>query len=192
MSLFHRTRQTLRTPQLRTFLTTTPLRSQGQQPTILSTLQPDLKTALRSKNKPQLTVLRALLADITNASKTSKPITTDANLYSLLQKQIRASSAALQEFQAAKRQDLVDKEQGQLDVLKQYAERIPKVSEEEVDGVVKSVVEELGKKGSVQVARATGMVMGRLGKGGMPIDVEVVKRGIEEVGHKEGVVLESV
>src|SRR5262245_51749597 len=100
---------------LRRAFLATPRRGQdGSTPTVvLSTLQPDLKTALRSKDKPRLAVLRALLAEITNASKTAKPIATDSHFYTLLARQIKSSNAAIEEFAAAKREDLVEKERGQ-------------------------------------------------------------------------------
>ncbi|KAF1946916.1 GatB/YqeY domain-containing protein [Clathrospora elynae] len=150
--------------------------------TILPRLQADLKTAMRSKNKPALNTIRALQAEIINASKTAKPITTDGALYSLIQKQIKASTSAIEEFQGAKRQDLVDKEQAQLDVLKSYAGEIPKVEEGELDALVKSVVE-----GLEEGKRNFGSVMGKMigGIKGRPFDMEYVTRKIEAaVGTK--------
>lgn len=159
---------------LRSFRTSSCL---CDSPTVLSTLQPDLKAALRSKDKPRLTVLRSLLAEITNASKTPKPIDTDSHFYNLLQKQIKSSNAAVDEFAAASREDLVDKERSQLKVLEEYAARIPTVAEDEVEAVVREVVQQLGDKAKV------GSVMGRaLGKmGGRPVDAEMVKRKVEEI-----------
>ncbi|KAF1828520.1 GatB/YqeY domain-containing protein [Decorospora gaudefroyi] len=150
--------------------------------TVLPRLQSDLKTAMRSKNKPALNTIRALQAEIINASKTAKPITTDGHLYSLLQKQIKSSTTAIHEFRNAKREDLVEKEQQQLDVLKAYADEIPKVAESEVDALVKSAVE-----GLEEAKRSFGPVMGKVmgGVKGRPFDLEYVTKKIEEaVGAK--------
>ena len=179
MSLFRLTRPTssLRFPLLhRTFLTTRPLCS--ETPTLLSTLQPELKSAMRAKDKPRLAVLRSLLAEITNASKTPKPVSNDAALYSLLSKHIKASQAAIEEFEAAKRQDLVEKEQGQVDILEGYLGRIEVVGEEEIREIVKEV-----GGGEAKVGMVVGKVMGRVK--GRPVDVEVVKRVVGEVMGKE-------
>ncbi|EOA83829.1 Altered inheritance of mitochondria protein 41 mitochondrial [Exserohilum turcicum] len=149
---------------------------------VLPRLHADLKIAMRSKNKPALNTIRALQAEIINASKTAKPITTDGALYSLIQKQIKSSSASIDEFRNAKREDLVEKEQLHLDVLKSYADEIPTVSESEVDALVKSVVE------SVEEGKRTfGSVMGKVMGGikGRPFDVEYVSKKIQEaVGAK--------
>ena len=131
---------------------------------------------MRAKDKPRLTVLRALLAEITNASKTTKPVSTDAALYSLLSKQIKASQAAVQEFEAAKRQDLVDKEQGQLDILEGYLGQIEVVGEEEIRNLVREEVG--GAKGDVKAGQVIGRVMGKIKS--RAVDSEVVKRVVEE------------
>ncbi|KAF1913128.1 Yqey-like protein-domain-containing protein [Ampelomyces quisqualis] len=155
--------------------------STASEPSVLPRLQADLKNALRAKNKPALSVIRALQAEIINASKTAKPITTDGALYSLIQKQIKGITAAMQEFEAAKRDDLVQKEQEQLDVLRKYADEIPKVEESEIDGLVDGVVKALEGK------RTFGIIMGRVmvGLKGRPADMGYLNKKIEEtVGQK--------
>jgi uncharacterized protein YqeY len=173
---------------LRTRLTVSPrpicLRysSTANEPIVLPRLQSDLKTALRSKNKPTLNVIRALQAEIINASKTAKPITTDGALYSLIQKQIKGSTTAISEFEAGKRDDLVQKEQEQLDILRKYAEEIPKVEKSEIDGLIDGAVKAL-EEGK----RTFGSVMGRVVGGikGRPADMEYLNKKIEEaVGRK--------
>lgn len=121
-------------------------------------------------------------AEIINASKTAKPITTDGALYALIQKQIKASNTAIEEFQAAKRDDLVSKEQEQLDVLNKYAGQIPKVAESEIDELVKSVLEKL-EEGKRTFGSVMGKVMG--GIKGRPHDLEYVTKKIQEaIGAK--------
>ncbi|KAF1361187.1 GatB/YqeY domain-containing protein [Lizonia empirigonia] len=149
---------------------------------VLPRLQSDLKTAMRAKNKPALNVIRALQAEIINASKTAKPIESDGALYSLVQKQIKASSASLEEFTAAKRPDLVEKEQAQLDVLKKYAEDIPKLSETDLDGIIGQAI-----AGFEEAKRAYGPIMGKVMGAikGRPHDVEYVQKKIEELIGKK-------
>ncbi|KAI8931203.1 Altered inheritance of mitochondria protein 41 mitochondrial [Plenodomus lindquistii] len=146
---------------------------------VLSRLQSDLKIAMRSKNKPALNTIRALQAEIINASKTAKPIETDGALYSLVQKQIKASKSAIEEFQAAKREDLVSKEQEQLDILQAYADEIPKVEDGEIDSLVKSVLETIGE-GKKTVGSVIGQVMSG-GIKGRPYNAEYLRKKIEEL-----------
>ncbi|KAF2844581.1 GatB/YqeY domain-containing protein [Plenodomus tracheiphilus IPT5] len=146
---------------------------------ILPRLQTDLKLAMRSKNKPALNTIRALQAEIINASKTAKPIETDGALYTLVQKQIKASKSAIEEFQAAKREDLVTKEQAQLAVLQAYADEIPTMQESEIDGLIQSVLDTIGEG-----KKTVGSVIGQVVTGGIkgrPYNVEYLRKKIEEV-----------
>lgn len=86
-------------------------------PVLIPKLKTDLKTAMRAKDAPRLAVLRTLLAAITNASKTSNPIETDSQLVALMVKSARMNQEALDEAKAAKREDLVDKEDAQLQII---------------------------------------------------------------------------
>lgn len=145
--------------------------------TVLSSLQSDLKTAMRAKKKPALNVIRGLQAEIINASKTAKPIETDAAFYSLLQKRIKSASTAIEEFQQAKREDLVAKEEEQVEVLKSFVDRIPKVAETEIDELVKGALEKL-EEGKRNVGSVMGKVMG--GIKGRPVDTGYLTKKIEE------------
>lgn len=149
---------------------------------VLPRLHSDLKTAMRAKNKPALNVIRALQAEIINASKTAKPIENDGTFYALVQKQIKAANATIEECTAASRQDLVEKEQAHLDVLKKYAEDIPKVPEAELNSIIDQAV-----AGFDEAKRAYGPVMGKVMGAikGRPHDVEYVQKKIEELVGKK-------
>ncbi|KAK1079681.1 hypothetical protein LTR48_008033, partial [Friedmanniomyces endolithicus] len=72
---------------------------------------------MQQKDKTRLAVVRALLADVMNAAKTSSPIQTDMQLLSLLRKRVAAAQTAKAEFAGAGRQDLVEQEEQQAKVL---------------------------------------------------------------------------
>ncbi|KAF2877655.1 Yqey-like protein-domain-containing protein [Massariosphaeria phaeospora] len=165
---------------LRTLATTHPLRyhEDTSSDIVIPRLKADLKDAMRAKDKPRLDVIRAILAEITNASKTAKPISSDARLYSLLQKQINAARSAIDEFSNAKRDDLVEKEQGQLKILKDYTQEIPTVSAEEMDRIVADVVQRLDKS-EVKFGPIMGKVMGAMSP--RPCDLDLLRGKIEEV-----------
>ncbi|KAK3116502.1 hypothetical protein LTR53_003046 [Teratosphaeriaceae sp. CCFEE 6253] len=137
-------------------------------PPLLLKLRTDLKTAMRAKDAPRLDVLRALLADITNAAKTSNPIATDMQLLSLLRKRLTASQTAKAEFVGAGRQDLAEKEGLQGSVLEEYAGGVKVVGVERVREVVRAMAEEGGEGGK-------GLGMG-----------EVIKKLLGPGGRLEG------
>lgn len=102
---------------------------------------------MRAKDTNRLNALKALLADVTNASKTSKPVTTDMHVLGLLRKHSNAAKDAAQEFQAASRPDLKEKEEAQAGVFDEYAGQVDTISDEEIAAAVKSVVDDLKAKG---------------------------------------------
>lgn len=185
------TRAALAPPRLllrRSFLATCPLSSDSQPPasTTLRSLQTELKNAMRAKDKPRLTAIRAVLAEITNASKTAKPVDSDAHLYTLLLKQIKASNAAIDEFDKAEREDLVSKEKAQLSVLEELKGRITVVGEADVESAVRAAVEALRSKGNgtVNPGAVVGVAMGKLSSAG-PVDVQMVKAKADELAGAE-------
>jgi uncharacterized protein YqeY len=112
---------------------------------LLGTLRNDLKAAMRAKNTLQLSVLRSLLAEIMNAQKTATPPTDDLGILAIINKTRAKSQVSIDEATAVGRQDLVEKEQAQLDVLGQYADMVKTVGRDEIKEVVQRVVGELGE-----------------------------------------------
>ncbi len=121
-----------------------------------------------------LNVLRALLAEYTNAAKTSSPIKTNIQLLSLLRKRIAASRSAAVEFSAANRSDLKDKEEAQITVLEEYAGGVETLGQEEITRVVG---ESIGKMRTEGHKVDTGTVLKHLlGPGGV-LDGKPVEKG---------------
>ncbi|KAK4989378.1 hypothetical protein LTR50_003254 [Elasticomyces elasticus] len=117
-------------------------------PPLLLKLRSDLKTAMKAKDTNRLNVLRGLLAEVTNAAKTSSPIKSDMQLLSLLRKRSVAAKAAASEFQDAGRPDLKDKEEAQAAVLEGYAGSVETVGQDEIRSTVERVVDAMKGEGS--------------------------------------------
>lgn len=151
---------------------------------LLSKLKGDLKTAMKAKDTARLNVLRGVIAEVTNSAKTSSPIKTDMQLLSVLKKRVAAAKAAQQEFKAAGRDDLVEKEQQQVDVLDEYADSVETMGVEEIQNAVKAVVDQA--KAAAQNAKINmGEVLKKvLGPGGSlegkPVDRAEVARIVKQ------------
>ncbi|KAI9890287.1 MAG: hypothetical protein M1814_004322 [Vezdaea aestivalis] len=151
---------------------------------MLLKLRSDLKDAMKSKDTTRLNVLRALLADTTNAAKTPHPIKTNIQLLRLLRKRAEESKGAASEFGAAKRQDLQKKEEDKLTVLEGYAAGmgIETVSDSEVTQAIESAIDALNTDGQRVDA---GKVMAKLFKTGGFLDgKEADQRSIMEAVKK--------
>lgn len=102
---------------------------------------------MRAKDTAKLNVLRGLLAEVTNQSKTSSPINTDMQLVSLLRKKSSQAQAAAKEFEGAGRTDLKEKEDAAIVVLEEYAGSVEMVGEEEISTAVRQAIETVKSEG---------------------------------------------
>jgi len=128
-------------------------------PPMLLKIRKDMKTAMQNKDSNRLSVLRALLSQTLNASKTSNPINTDMQMLALLRRSANASKAASEEFKNAGRQDLADKEDLQVSIMEEYAGDVKVMDREEIREAVEKVLVALrGEGGKV----AMGDVLKRL------------------------------
>jgi uncharacterized protein YqeY len=98
---------------------------------------------MRAKDTNRLDVLRGVLAEITNASKTDNPPTTDVHILSIIRKARTKSEGSAQEFEGAGREDLAEKEKAQIAILEEYAGQVETVSKEEIDLVVAQVTSKM-------------------------------------------------
>lgn len=138
---------------------------------------------MRAKDTNKLSVLRTLLAQTLNASKTNSPIVTDMHMLALIRKNSAAAKTAAEEFKAAKRDDLAEKELAQLKVYDEYTAGVEVVGEEEVRNVVMKTIEEI-KAGNGKLA--AGEVMKKVlapeaGFEGKNLDKAMVAKVVKEL-----------
>lgn len=169
-------------PQCR-FNSTSAPQSETPAPPLLLKLKGDLKTAMRAKDTNRLNVLRSLISDVNNSTKTSNPIKTDMQLVSLLRKRAAAAKDAGDEFKAAGRDDLVEKEEAQATVLEEYAGSVETMSANDIKDAVNKVIEEA--KAVAQGKINMGDVLKKLmGAGGSledkPVDRSEVARAVKQ------------
>lgn len=149
---------------------------------LLLKLRNDLKTAMRAKDTNRLNVVRGILNEVTNSSKTSAPIKTDMQLLSLLRKKASASETAKKEFEAAGRSDLIEKEDAQLKVLDEYAGGVQTWTDDQVRDAVAAAIQDMKSSGSKIVV---GDVLKRLFAPGGDLDGKPVEKAKVSVAVKQ-------
>lgn len=117
----------------------------GSAPPLLAQIKTDLKTAMRAKDVPRLSVLRSVLSASNEAAKQDKEIKTDAQVVTLLKKTATGINQAIEEAKKANRQDLVDKEEAQIKIVDEYVAQanVDILSEEEVKTALQGRLAEL-------------------------------------------------
>lgn len=106
-------------------------------------LNEDLKNALKAKDAVKLSVIRMLKADITNAAlKLKKKALGDDEVLKIIRQHISKHKDSIEQFKKGNRDDLVQKEEKELAILKAYMPQ--QLSDSELEKLVKSTIEELG------------------------------------------------
>ncbi|POS82637.1 hypothetical protein EPUL_004535 [Erysiphe pulchra] len=115
--------------------------SNATGPPLLLKIREDLKTALQNKDTPRLTVIRSLI-DASNA----RPVKTDIQLLALIKRALKDSTVASEHYKIAEREDLVEKQELQTQVLKEYSELVETMDNESITKVLEKVINELKEK----------------------------------------------
>ena len=96
-----------------------------------------IKEAMLNHDQTRLEVVRSIKAAFTNFEKEGKELT-DADEVKLLLKMFTQREDSIAQYSNAGRQDLVDKESGELAILKEYIPKQP--SEEDIAELAKKVI----------------------------------------------------
>ena len=94
---------------------------------ILDTLKTDLIEAMKAKEALKLGVIRYLLSEIKNKEIELRPQNqelNDGHIVKLLRKQVKKRIEIIEGYSKAARQDLVDKETAELEIVKDYLSKL--------------------------------------------------------------------
>ena len=109
----------------------------------------DLREAMRSKNVPEKEAIRMVRAAIKNAEIDKQREATDDEVLAIIAREARRCNEAVEMFRKGRREDLVAKEEAQLDVLRRGLPR--QLSREEIEQVVQRIIAESGATGMGQL-----------------------------------------
>ncbi|KAG6061193.1 hypothetical protein E4U17_002404 [Claviceps sp. LM77 group G4] len=132
-------------------------------PPFLQRIKADLKTAMRAKDTPRLSVLRAILSANLNASKTASPIQTDVQLVALIRRIQKSAQDAVEDAKTAGRDDLINKEMEQIRIMDEYiaGSGVQALGEAELKALAQDAIEASKAAGTTTKA-VVGDVMKRL------------------------------
>ena len=110
--------------------------------TIQDQIQSDLKDAMRARDKQKLDALRLITAAVKQVEVDERIQVDDARMLIILDKLVKQRQESISQFQSAGRQDLVAKEQFELDIIKHY---LPEpLTETEVNQLLEQALIETG------------------------------------------------
>ncbi len=128
--------------------------------TLRERLEWDLKEALRSGDTTARDTIRFTLAALKNAEIDKGGPLNPAEELALLQREAKRRAESIEQFRAGKRQDLVEREEAQLAVLRRY---LPApLSDEELTKIIADTIAETGAHGAKDMGKVMPLVMERV------------------------------
>lgn len=124
--------------------------------TIKEQITEDMKAAMRSQDKERLATIRLILAALKQREVDERITLSDDQVLAVLDKMQKQRRESIVQFEAAKRQDLIDKEMAEIRVIQTYLPA--QLSDTEIAALIDAAIQETGAAS----ARDMGKVMGIL------------------------------
>ena len=105
-------------------------------------------------------ILKMVLADIKNKEKEIGEELKDEQVIDIMRKQVKKIKDAISEYEKMEREDLISKEKLQLNVLEKYLPAL--MSREDIEEVVKKVIERQGAESMRDMGKVMGETMNEL------------------------------
>lgn len=120
------------------------------------TLLADIKAAMKARAKPQLAVLRLFSAAIKQQEIDERIELTDQQVLATLDKMVKQRRESIRQFTDASRMDLVEQEEFEISVLKDY---LPEpLNADEITAMIEQAVADSGAQGAADMGKVMGLI----------------------------------
>ena len=123
---------------------------------LITQLQEDIKTALRSGERLKLTTLRMLLSAIRQKEKDTAMEITDDTILGIIEKQVQLRKEAAELYKEADRSELLMKENEEAEILQGYLPE--KLDTPELKKIIETIISTVG----AETIQDMGQVMAKL------------------------------
>lgn len=124
---------------------------------MLDTLLADIKTAMKAQDPDKLTALRMLNAQIKDATVNAGKDPTDEAVATIVAKAIKQRQDSVEQFKAAGRTDLADKEQREIELFRAYQPQ--QLGAAEIEALVRKVIADTGAAGKKDLGKVMQALM---------------------------------
>lgn len=128
--------------------------------TLKDRITEDMKQAMRAKDSARLSAIRLLLAAIKQREVDERLTLDDTQVISVVDKMIKQRRESIAQFEKAARQDLVDAESFELQVLQAYLPQ--QLSDAEVEAIVAAGIDEAGAAAMADMGRVMNVIRPKL------------------------------
>lgn len=120
----------------------------------------DVKTAMKARDKIRLAALRLMMAEFKKVEVDERVEIDDSRALGILDRMSKQRRDSLSQYKEAGRDDLVEQEQFELDVIAEY---LPApLSEDELVELIAAVIAEIGAEGMSDMGKVMGQLKPRV------------------------------
>jgi hypothetical protein len=123
-------------------------------------VQEEMKAAMRAQDKERLGVIRLILSEIKRIEKDELKTLDNTEALAILDKMQKQRRESIAQFKTAGREDLVIKEQYEIDVIQSFKPEA--LSESEVQQHIKQAIQESGAKGVQDMGKVIAILKPKL------------------------------
>lgn len=125
--------------------------------TLKDRLLSDMRTAMKQRDTVRKTVLSMARAAILQLEKDKRTELDDQGVMEVIAKEIKSRKEALEMFKQGGRQDLVEQNEKEIEILGEYLP--PQLSESEIREIIRETIEKVGAAGMKDMGKVMGAVM---------------------------------
>lgn len=127
---------------------------------IRQTISDDMKIFMRAKDSARLGAIRLLQAAIKQKEVDERIELNDDQIFSVIQKMLKQRKDSIEAYQKASRQDLIDQEQLEIEVLSKY---MPEpLSEEEINQYIEEAIATSGASDMKDMGKVVGILKSKV------------------------------
>ena len=120
-------------------------------------LMDDLKSAMKDKDTVRKNAVQMVRASVLQVEKDNKITLDDEGVIEVIAKEVKKRKDVLPEYEKSGRQDLIDELTREIEVLMVYLPQ--QMSEEEIEALVISAIEEAGAKSMKDIGKVMAVIM---------------------------------
>ncbi|KIM13076.1 MAG: glutamyl-tRNA amidotransferase [Sulfurovum sp. FS08-3] len=124
-------------------------------------LKNDLKEAMRTQEILKRDTIRSINTMIKQIEVDERKELNDEDIIALLQKAIKQRNEALEQYQSAGREDLVAKEQGEIDIINLYMPR--QLNDAELEEALRAIITSVGAASIKDIGKVMGAAKTQIG-----------------------------
>lgn len=146
--------------------------------TLVERITADLTAAMKARDSARVDALRMAKAALKNKEIDKRSPLDDAEAAKVLQGLVKQREDSIEQFQKAGRQELADKEQGELAILRSYLPA--EATDADIEAAVAKAVAETGATSAKDMGKVMKAALAALQAGGKPADGKKVNEAVKK------------